>query len=1097
MTNKKNQQQQKTDPDTPLYFVGIGASAGGLEAIDSLISNMPGDTDMTFVIVQHLSPDYKSLMVELLSKCTDMQVLRAVNNALVEKNKIYLIPPKKNLTIFHGKLILTDQDRSGVINLPIDLFLQSLADDQQNHAIGIILSGTGSDGMRGVRAIKEQGGMVMVQTEDSAKFDGMPRSAISTGLCDFILSPEEMPQQLVGFIKHPYAAQQEISATLLTDEDELTRMFFLLRDKCKVDFTFYKPSTVIRRLERRMTVNQIYELKDYVTYLQNNPAEIKNLYRELLIGVTRFFRDDSAFEEIMQHSLPELFNNKEENELRLWVTACSTGEEAYSLAMYCRETMERLGINKNIKIFATDVDERAIQFASQGLYAESIIADVPADFVSKYFFHQEERFQISRNIREMVVFAKHDVLKDPPFTNIDFVSCRNLLIYFQPVLQKRAIEMFNFALNPNGILFLGSSETTGDLSHLFETINSREKIYRSYGKRHASLNNEQINKFSHRRSFRPVAEEKTRLKSGHYQAADDRMLERFLKLLGQQYIPLTMLVNEEFEIIHVVGNAEGLLSVPTGKMENNLLKMAKRELSIPLATGIPKVFKTNTELLYSNINLHVNNENNVIHLKIYPLEISRNQEPLVAVFFDLEKKQQQKPTITETNFDVSKEAELRIQDLEQELQFSRENLQATVEELETSNEELQATNEELLASNEELQSTNEELQSVNEELYTVNAENQSKIIELTELNNDLDNLLISTDIATLFLDEDLELRKYTPQISQFFKILENDLGRPISHIYSELVDIDIVSLIEKVIKTDTILEKEVQTENGQWSLMRVMPYHIGPNVSSGVVITFISIHKTITLQNKLSEAVERFDLAQSATHFGVWDWNIEKGQLFLTQSAEQLFGLQQGEFSNHMDSFMAIIHPEDLKLVNQLMQDAIHNLDNYHFEHRIIWPNGTIRWIREYGQLHRNEDGNAIRMIGIVTDITKEKQTENSLDGMQQMFQLTMENLQLSVVQLDSYGNIIFINTYLLQLTGWEKQDVINKNWFELFVSPDQSDSQKENYAAYSNGQNQLKTHEKIKLLCKNGDKLQISWDKTPLVNKEGKPIGMNAIGIE
>ncbi len=832
----------KRAANEPSHYVGIGASAGGLEAIEEFFKDMPTDSGLAFIVIQHLSPDYKSLMKELLSKRTELTVYRAEEGMPVEANGIYLIPPKKNLKIFHGKLLLSDQDHSQGLNLPIDVFLRSLAEDQGERAIGIILSGTGSDGTRGTRAIKESGGMVMVQNEESAKFDGMPRSAIATGLADFILSPGEMPKQLLSFIKHPYATKSEFSEGLLTNEDGLTRIFSLLREKHKVDFTYYKPSTIIRRIERRMSVNQIHELRDYVKYMESYTREITSLYRELLIGVTNFFRDAEAFDTLGERWLPELLERGENREIRLWVAGCSTGEEAYSLAILCRECMEDMGRSFDVKIFATDVDRDAIQQSSGGAYPESIAADLSPKLLSKYFHRKDDNFHIARSIREMVVFAQHNLVKDPPFTNIDLVSCRNLLIYLQPVLQKKALELFNFALNPQGVLLLGTSETTGEMAEYFEALDHKWKIYLCKGRRRIAAGDQAVAapldtrnrmeyvRYPHRQQILRLHEE-------------ERLLERLLQGVSQEYLPLTLVANEQMELLHTVGDTADYFKLPSGKMHNDISKMALKELTIPLATGIQKVFKTREEANYSNIRIKIDDEVKIVKMRIAPLPEKKGQDPLAAIFIKEVKRQQVSGIDLETGgaYDVTKEAEQRIQDLEQELQFNRENLQATIEELETSNEELQATNEELLASNEELQSTNEELQSVNEELYTVNAEHQRKIMELSELNHDVDNLLKGTQIASLFLDENLEVRKFTPQLTELYQIIDSDVGRPFHHLTHNLIDADPLSMVHAVQRSSEALKKEVQNIEKRWFLMRVLPYYVAPKTYSGIVLTFVEI----------------------------------------------------------------------------------------------------------------------------------------------------------------------------------------------------------------------------------------------------------------
>ncbi len=856
--SRKDPVEHRTDElpgaSPPSHYVAVGASAGGLEAIEAFFSHMPPDSGLGFVVIQHLSPDYKSLMVELLSKKTPMPVHRAEDGMRVLPDHVYLIPPKKNLTIFHGKLLLSEQDHSKGINLPIDVFLRSLAEDQGEKAVAIILSGTGSDGTRGVRAIKEYGGMVMVQTEESAKFDGMPRAALSTGLADFVLPPDQMPAQLLSFAQHPYVVKVDRSETLLSDEQGLTRVFAILRERCKVDFTFYKPSTVTRRIERRMTINQIDEIQDYVACLANNPSEVTALYRELLIGVTSFFRDSAAFERLAQHGLPEIIQNPNGREIRLWVAGCSTGEEAYSLAILVRECMENLGVSRDVKIFATDIDRDAIHHAASGAYPESIAADISPRLLAKYFYKKEDNFQIARNIREMVVFAQHNLIRDPPFTNIALISCRNLLIYLQPILQRKVLEFFNFSLTAGGILMLGTSETTGDMSDYFEALDPKWKLYRSKGRLKPPIDATHLLSVTDTRardSRAPFAS----LRRPQRFNDEERVLERFLDAIIHDYIALAVIVNPQMEILHVFGDASDYFKLPSGKVVNDISKMAAaRELAIPLTTGIQKAFRQGQELRFSNIRLPQDQGVRLVDLRIRPLSGKRGQEPLAAVFItELKKIESIEPDQAIENYDLSKEAEERLRELEQDLQFTRENLQATIEELETANEELQATNEELLASNEELQSTNEELQSTNEELFTVNTEYQNKIIELTELNNDVDNLLSATQIGQLLLDENLEVRRFSPKITQIFKLLDSDVGRPITHISHYLVDCDPIRLVREVQDSGQPLEKEVSTLQGAWHLMRVVPYTVGPKAFSGTVISFVDITASKEAQRALAE----------------------------------------------------------------------------------------------------------------------------------------------------------------------------------------------------------------------------------------------------
>jgi two-component system CheB/CheR fusion protein len=877
----KGTKKTKPDADRPSAVVGIGASAGGLEAIESFFKAMPPDSGMAFVVVQHLSPDYKSLMVELLSRKTAMPVKRAEEGMEVLPDTVYLIPPKKNLTLFHGKLLLEDQSPRGGINLPVDIFLRSLAEDQGEKSVGIILSGTGSDGTRGVRAIREWGGLVMVQDERSSRFDGMPRAAASTGVADFILPPEEMPAQLTACLRHPYSTRQERQQPL-TDETGLTRLFSLLRAKTRVDFTYYKPSTITRRIERRIAVTQVSDLEAYVRYLEQTPSEIAALYRELLIGVTSFFRDPLVMTQLQHEVLPELFQRFPDRELRFWIAGCSTGEEAYTLAILAREVMDSLGMARDIKIFATDIDRDAVAKAGAGYYPESIAADLAPAFLAKYFYNRGDSFQVSRTLREMVVFAQHNLIKDPPFTRIDFVSCRNLLIYLQTNLQQRALDMFSFSLQPGGVLLLGTSETVGDMEECFEPLDRKNRIYRSLGRTRVRGGRTPIDPQAKNPEPLPLVAAGFVRNPGIGARGQERVISRLLDTLADSFVPLAVVVNEHLEILHTLGDPSGIFSLPSGRAVFDITKMVNRELAIPLSTGIQKTFRTGEALVYTNVRIREGDLTRCMKLTIRLLPGRKSDEPLVVVFFERIDETRPPQETRGTSYNLDEETSQRLQDLEQELQFTRENLQATIEELETSNEELQATNEELLASNEELQSTNEELQSTNEELYTVNAEYQNKIIELTEVQNDVDNLLSSTRIGTLILDEDLCIRRYSLQAAVVFHLVESDIGRPLKHLTHQLTGFDPVGKALEVQKTDVPFEGDVQGEDGKWYLLRILPYHVGPQTFAGVVITLIDITPLRTVKMDLELASRTADDIFRHMPSGLFVYDVtEQGELLL------------------------------------------------------------------------------------------------------------------------------------------------------------------------------------------------------------------------
>ncbi len=1023
------------DPSAPSHYVCIGASAGGLSPIEDFFSVMPPDTGMAFIVIQHLSPDHKSLMAELISKRTRMPVHRVTEGIRAEADTINVIPPKKNLKIFHGKLLLDDQDPDRGINLPIDIFLKSLAEDQGEKAVAVILSGTGSDGTRGIRTIKEWGGMVMVQEPESAKFDGMPVNAIATGLADFILRPEEMPRQLVGFAKHLYAAKNDTPEILLTEEDRLNRIFSLLREKTGVDFTHYKPSTVARRIERRMSVNQIRELAEYVKYLERYPEERQILYREMLIGVTSFFRDPNAFELLGENYLPAMLREKDGGEARFWVTGCSSGEEPYSLAILTRKCLERENLDVNIKIFSTDVDRDAINNAGQGIYPESIAADVSGEDLSRYFVRKGDRFQISREIREMVVFAQHNLIKDPPFTNIELVSCRNLLIYLQPVLQNKVLSLFNFSLNPKGILFLGTSESTGEMSDYFEPLHHKWKLYRSLGKRrHPSEAGLDV-LVGAETARQPAIGRRDRYHPMFRAQREEQVLSRLMDGVVSNYMPLTVVVNERMELSYILGETEGLFKLPTGRMHNDITKMAVSDLSVPLATGLRKTFKTVEAQHYTNVRVGGAGEDRLFDLWFRPLPRRRDQDALVAVVIEPTEPRAPSAEVAEgISFDMGREAQERIQDLESELQYTRENLQATIEELETSNEELQATNEELMASNEELQSTNEELQSVNEELYTVNSEYQSKIMELTELNNDMNNLLASTRIATLFLDENLEIRKFTPEADHIYQILNSDVGRPISHLSHRLENVDPLKAVDSVQRTGEQVEWEVQNADGRWFLMRVLPYQVGPRDVSGVVLTFIDIDPLKRTRYALEKSRRQLKETARLANVGSWEYRPESERLVWSGEIYGMLGLNS-KTGVDLSDWTARFVPEFRKSFSDAIRQASDPDVGKGFDRvlQIETNDGRRRWVRVIGRPRTGRDG-TIRITGAFQDVTQIREAEAARAESEERYRLLFERMlngfALHEIETDDAGRpvdyvFLEVNAAFEALTGLKRDDII------------------------------------------------------------------------
>lgn len=811
-------------------IVGIGASAGGLRALEAFFAAADPHAGIGYVVIQHLSRDHKSMMPDLLARRTEMVVVQAEHDMTVQPDHVYLIPSGQDMTIAQGMLKLTPYTPSGnSLHLPVDLFLESLAEDQEDLAVAVILSGSGSDGARGVRAVKEAGGLVLVQDDQTAEFTSMPRAAAATHVADFILAPGHMPEQIVACLEHPQSRQVEP-----VDESGLNRIFSLLKRETLMDFNGYRSETLWRRINRRIVVTQSPNLDEYVHYLESHSEEIHTLHAELLIGVTRFFRDPAAIQTLRDKVLPALLQRStSQPSLRLWVAGCSTGEEAYSLAVLILETMRTLGIQRDVKIFATDIDRTAIRKAAYGIYPASIAADVPPELLERYFVQQPDQYQVSSTVRDLVVFAQHNVIRDPPFTRIDLICCRNVLIYLQHDVQTKIMHLFHYSLQPHGFLMLGGSETTGDAETLFEPVHRAHRIYQPRGELPTRPAPEMPPERLH--DFSLGANDKHTAIRAH-----ESLLDRLITFIQDKFLPFIAVVNERREVLYAGGDKSGFLNVPRGSASLDILRWVDPALSPWLASGIRQASQSNEEVRFRNVPLTPSESARVADIVITPLPGNQDKLPLYAIVLESRAVDRLSGS-ADTEQDVTHKTRFPSEQLERELEATRRDLQATVEELETTNEELQATNEELLASNEELQSSNEELQSANEELYTVNSEHQSKIIELTQSQNDVDNLLTSSRIGTVILDEDLRIRRFSPQAADVFRLVDEDVGRPLGHFAAAFRDHDVENTARHVVETEEIQECRVESPSGKPYLLRVLPYRVGTDYFAGVVITVVEL----------------------------------------------------------------------------------------------------------------------------------------------------------------------------------------------------------------------------------------------------------------
>jgi two-component system CheB/CheR fusion protein len=904
-------------PKAGFPIVGIGASAGGLAAFEAFFSGMPAETDpgMAFVLVQHLAPDHKSILTELVKRYTRMQVFEVEDGMAVRPNCAYIIPPNRDMAFLDGTLQLLEPTAPRGHRLPIDFFFRSLAQDQHERAICIVLSGTGSDGALGVRAVKGEGGMVMAQNAESTEYDGMPRSAIATGLVDYVLPPAEMPAQLIAYTAHAFGkTSRPVSLPAPKSDDAMRKVFILLRAQTGHDFSKYKQNTISRRVERRMAVHQIERLDEYVRHLQNNPPEVEALFRDLLIGVTNFFRDPEAFSALKEQVIPQLFAGKDAGAaIRVWVPGCSTGEEAYSIAILLQEHMELLKQSFKVQVFATDIDRRAIEQARTGLYSASIAADISPERLARFFVQEADgtSYRVHKSLRDMLICSEQDVIKDPPFSKLDLISCRNLLIYMGGDLQKKLIPLFHYALNPGGVLFLGTSETVGEFADLFSTLDHKAKLYQrkedGSAARRPALG-----------AYQPHISEAEADSPPSTKAPGERKIrlrELAERALLQQYAPVGALVNQRGDILYLHGRTGLYLEPAPGEAGMNILKMAREGLRRDLTTALHKAVATREPVRHPGLQVKTNGDFTSVDLTVQPVTAgpdAATDSALFLVIFEESPPAAQPPPEKAMAVDAVQgvdpsavDVDARIVALKQELRAKEEYLQTANEELETSNEELKSSNEEMQSVNEELQSTNEELetskeelQSVNEELATVNAELQQKVTDLSRANNDMNNLLAGTGIGTVFVDHQLRIQRFTPAVIHVINLILTDVGRPVGHIVSNLAGYDrLVEDVKDVLDTLVPKEVEVQSKAGAWYLLRIRPYRTLENVIEGAVITFTEITEMRNAQAALreSEALRRLAVVVRDSHDAILVQDLEGRILAWNPGAERMYGWSEAE----------------------------------------------------------------------------------------------------------------------------------------------------------------------------------------------------------
>ena len=835
-----------------------------MEALQKLLTALPSNTGFPYIIVQHLSPDDKSLLSQILGKYTDMPVVQAEEDMEIEDDHVYIIQPGKMMTLNKGRIHYTDQVPKE-LNLPIDAFFRSLAEEAGPRAIAIVLSGTGSDGTNGIKAIKENDGFVIVQDLDSSKFDGMPRSAMRTGLVDAQITPEEIALELEHIAGVAVKAKRK-SLDEEVDAELMKRVYSILKKVSNVNFTHYKQTTILRRMERRMMLTHKDKLSDYVDFLYGSPEEVRILSKEVLIGVTSFFRDPEFFQSLKEKALPDILNHSTPDEpIRAWVAGCSTGEEAYSIAILFSEVMEALSIKRTVKIFATDLDAESIDIAGKGVYGDNIIDSVSPARLSRYFTRRNNTYTINRDIRKMIVFSPHNVFQDPPFGRLDLISCRNMLIYFQPVLQNDLFAIFHQSLKDGGYLFLGKSEAIGSYTEAFPVVDPAAKIFTHRrdvkipgAKKVPFLQMAYLDDELERDSGEGFPRPAMRGEAGYAEedAIDAKLMQKFM--------PASIVVNEKNEMVHSYGDISNFAHLSFGKFSNNLFDVLTEGLKIPVSTLLKESREKNSEMQYTDIHFMGETKKSVIDLTVMPVSTVKKDETgfYALIFAEQGLRDAAQDSVT---YDIDKVSSQRITDLEQELAGVQGKLDRSIAEQECVNEELQAANEELLTANEELQSSNEELQSVNEELYTVNSEYQQKLTELNDLNDDIANFLTSTLTGIIFVDTNLNIRRYTDYVTSEFSVMDHDIGRSLAFISYHFPSIDITEICTNVLKTLIPDEREVSTSKGKMFFMRVAPYRSTENKITGCVITLMDITSQKQGQATLQSTEKQLTMAQQAS----------------------------------------------------------------------------------------------------------------------------------------------------------------------------------------------------------------------------------------
>ncbi|WP_028973735.1 CheR family methyltransferase [Spirochaeta cellobiosiphila] len=985
-----NEYGQVSQPDLPFFVAGVGASAGGVASLEAFVQNISFKSGVAYVIIQHLSPDFKTFMDEILRRYTNIEVNIVQETTPIEANKIYLIPPKKIMRLEKGLLKLIDKG-SGSLSYPIDIFFDSLALSQGDHAIAVVFSGTGSDGSHGAVAVAKHNGFVIAQDPDTAAFSSMPEHLINTGICHLILNPDTVPGVIEEYIQDPVMYKKSIKErdTQLDYQnyDSLENIFSILYKKFNVDFANYKKNSINRRIKQNIENLNLKDIHSYISLLKENDELKVKLFFSLLLGMTSFFRDTKVFSYIEANIIPYVVNRgKEKGMLRIWIPACSTGEEAYSYALLIHEYLEDKGIQLDVKIFATDLNEKSIAIARNGLYHEDKVNDISSHRLSRYFEYNDGYYKVKSNLRKLITFTHHDLLKNPPFKDLDLISCRNFLIYLTSGAQTVVGYSFNYGLAFGGILVLGSSEDLGDYSDYYDSYSRPLRIFKKVKEASKKIVTDSNIISTHRRIHPSVNEKKDVLIRKELLLDYDNLLDI--------YMPAGILLDYDYNPLHFFGDIDDFLQIQKGRTHNSeVFNYVKEEFRISLKVSLDKCKKDKKVIVLGDLSYESDNKLNIINITIRP--IVKKDLP-TSFFLEFKKISSPESNVRTSIVDnktkiVTINQDSQIELLESELRLTKENLSTTVEELQNSNEELQSTNEELLSSNEELQTTNEELHSVNEELHTVNEEYDEKNYKLQMLYSEQEGLLSNLDIGVIYLDENLLVKKFNKASEISFHLMDYDMGRPIDHIAYQLDDdnTEFKNRLRRTLEKGEIFESEITTKDGQSYLKKIMPYYDEEReITNGVIVTLTNITKVLQAKNKLSMQKILYETILEQTMAGYWDWKIQENSEYLSPALKKMFGYKDEELKNAPDTWLGLIHKDDRVKVKESLDTYIMNKGRGPFSYRIrfIHKTGAIIWVLTTGRaMEWDEKGNPTRIIGAHVNITDIKNAELEIERQAKM----------------------------------------------------------------------------------------------------------------